>query len=201
MIYWKHQTFKLYRKFSKTIVFKIRVFKLSDIDQGIYKHSIQKIWVFSLFEKSYSERRKKNLTFVYPGLRYEDKKEKFASKFFFSENVCLSTKFDLLLKKKKKKLGAIKILLGKKFVVVIIKKVLVIQFTYMEIVWKAFFFKKNILNQFFVTSLINCSPKAAKMVYFFLLFFENVWKLYDMHFHGDIWSMELYDKRFRCMEL
>ena len=46
--------------------------------------------VFSLFEKSYPEKQKKNPISVYPGLR--------------CENVCLSTKFDLRLKTKTKKI-------------------------------------------------------------------------------------------------
>ena len=55
------------------IIFKIRIFKLSKIDQGIYKLDIQKkIGIFSLFEKNYPEKQKK-LIFVHPGLRYPNK--------------------------------------------------------------------------------------------------------------------------------
>ena len=41
--------------------------------------------VFSLFNKSYPEKRKKTPIFVHRGLRYADKKFKFASKFFFGK--------------------------------------------------------------------------------------------------------------------
>ena len=53
---------------------------------------------------------------------------------FCLENVFfLSTQLDFRLKKNEEKFGAISVLLGKTFVVTI-KKMLVIQFSYMEIV-------------------------------------------------------------------
>ena len=66
---------------------------------------------------------------MYPELRYLEKKilcKNFFGKCFFSE------KLDLRLKKKTKKNWAISILLLKIFIVAI-KKILVIQFSYMEI--------------------------------------------------------------------
>ena len=65
---------------------------------------------------------------MYPGLRYADKKVKISIQNFFSENFRLSTEFDLRLKKNEKKFN-----LGKLFVVAI-KKILVIQFSIVEIV-------------------------------------------------------------------
>ena len=67
--------------------------------------------VFSQFEKKIIQRkRKKNSNFVYPGLRYAEKKTKFACKKIFLESVCLSKKFNLRLRKKSKNVGAISIL-------------------------------------------------------------------------------------------
>ena len=51
--------------------------------------------------KKLSRDAEKTPIFVHRGLRYANKKFKFASKYFL-ENVCLSTKFDLRLKKKRK---------------------------------------------------------------------------------------------------
>ena len=70
------------------IIFKNRIFKVSDIDQGKayinmpYERS-KELGVFSLFEKGYTEKRKKNPIVLCPGLRYADKKLKFACKVFF----------------------------------------------------------------------------------------------------------------------
>ena len=126
------------------IISEIWIFYLPDFDQGIQKHVIQKKrGVLSVFEKSYEEKRKKNPILVYPGLRYTHKKLNFACKIFFSKNVCLNTKINLRLEKKHEKfLGAISKILRKIFVVAI-KKMLVIQFPYMEIVWLVFFFRKQ----------------------------------------------------------
>ena len=74
----------------------------------------------------------KNSILVFPGLRYTHKKLNFACKIFFSKK-CL---FEYILRLKKnttKFLGAISKILRKNFVVAI-KKMLVIQFPYMEIV-------------------------------------------------------------------
>ena len=43
-------------------------------------------------------------------------------------------------------------------------KMLVIQLSYMEIVWQAFFVKKNSKSVFSVTSLLNCFQKAPEIV-------------------------------------
>ena len=77
----------------------------------------------------------KNSILVYPGLRYTHKKLNFACKTFFSKK-CLfeyENHFKVEKKNTKKILGAISKILGKMFVVAI-KKMLVIQFPYMEIV-------------------------------------------------------------------
>ena len=61
-------------------------------------------------------------------------KSKFCVQIFFLKNVCLSTKFDLRLKKKTQKIvWALSKILGHIFVVAI-KKMLIIQFPYMEYV-------------------------------------------------------------------
>ena len=76
------------------------IFKLSDIDQGIQKHAIQKKSEISVFlKKKLSE--KKKLLLSYLELRYAHKKN--CRHNFFSENVCLRTKLDLQLKKITKK--------------------------------------------------------------------------------------------------
>ena len=49
--------------------------------------------IFSIFEKVYPEKWKKNQILVYPGLRYAHKLILLAKVFF--ENVSLSTKFEL----------------------------------------------------------------------------------------------------------
>ena len=74
----------------------------------------------------------KNPILVYPGLRYTDKKLKFACKVFL-KNVCLSTKINLRLKKTQKKIwGNFKNTL--KNFCRRHQKMLVIQFPYTEIV-------------------------------------------------------------------
>ena len=45
------------------------------------------IVVFSLFQKNYREKRNKNSIFVYPGLRYADKKIKLACKMVFLKKI------------------------------------------------------------------------------------------------------------------
>ena len=85
------------------IILNLWTFKLSDIDQGIHKHAIQKKKESSAFLKKKIWVKRKKLRLSYPGLRYAHKKLVFAcKKIFFSENVCLRTKFDLRLKKNKK---------------------------------------------------------------------------------------------------
>ena len=63
---------------------------------------------------------------------------------FFSKIVCLSTKINLRLKKTQKVFGGSFKNVFKSFVFAI-KKLLVIHFPYMEIVWLAFFFDKKFL--------------------------------------------------------
>ena len=45
---------------------------------------------------------------------------------------------------------------------------LVIQLSYMEIVWEAFFLKKIFQSVFSVTSLLNCFQKPAEIVEFLI---------------------------------
>ena len=78
-------------------------------------------------------KRKKSNTSISRTTLYIQKIKFFMQKFFF-KNVCLNTKINLRLKKKHKKfLGAISKILKKMFVVAI-KKMLVTQFPYTEIV-------------------------------------------------------------------
>ena len=89
------------------IIFKIRIFKLPDIDQGIHKHAIEKKEKFlKIFKKNITRKAKKNPILVNPGLRYIHKKIKFlhTKKFFFQKLFFFSTKFVLRLKKKIKKI-------------------------------------------------------------------------------------------------
>ena len=67
---------------------------------------------------------------MYPGLRYPDKKVKIACKFFVFRNCLFDYKISFAVEKK---IRASSILNGKLFVVVI-RKMLTIQFSYMEIV-------------------------------------------------------------------
>ena len=84
MIKWKHQTFKFWQNFSNLIFFLNWIFKLSKIDQGIYKHAIQqKTRDFSLFKKVILRNEKKNPIFVHRGLRYANKKLKVCMQIFF----------------------------------------------------------------------------------------------------------------------
>ena len=46
------------------IIFKIRIFKLSDIDQGIYKHVIQKKYEFLACLKKVLQRKRKKILFL-----------------------------------------------------------------------------------------------------------------------------------------
>ena len=93
------------------------------------------------FWKKLWREKEKNPILVYPGLRYTHKKLNFACKLFFSKNVCLNTKINLRLKKNTKKFQFQKYL--EKFLSSPSKKMLVIQFPYMEIVWLVFFFRKQ----------------------------------------------------------
>ena len=86
--------------------------------------------------KNIPEKRMKNPIFVYPGLSYADKKLKFVCKivFFFEMLVWVLKWICGWKKKKQNKFGPISKLLGKNFVVAT-KKMLVIQFSFIEIVW------------------------------------------------------------------
>ena len=122
------------------IIFKIRVFNLSDIDQDIGNHAIQrKKWVFSLFEKNFPKKWK-NIQFlcIYVMLT---KNLKNACKIFFLEIFCLRKK-SICGWRKKKFWGIFNITW--KFFVVAIKKMLVIQFSFKKIALSPFFQKKNI---------------------------------------------------------
>ena len=69
---------------AKMIIFKYRIFKISDINQGKYKHAIQKKKEFLVCLKKVIQRNeKKNPIFVYPRLRYADKKIKLCMQNFF----------------------------------------------------------------------------------------------------------------------
>ena len=52
-------------------IFKTRILNLSDIDQGVHKHAIQKK---EFFGKIIQRINKKNPTLVYPEPRYAHKK-------------------------------------------------------------------------------------------------------------------------------
>ena len=93
------------------ITIRNRIFNLSDIDQGIYKHAIQiKTGVFSLFKKIIQGNGKKIQFLCIEYYIMHTKKVNLHAKFFLSENVCLSTKIDLQFKKIKN-FGSISILL------------------------------------------------------------------------------------------
>ena len=69
------------------IIFKICIFKLSDIDQGKHKHARQKKQAFGVFEKSYKAKKETHSTLVHPGISYAHKTFNFARGIFL-ENVC-----------------------------------------------------------------------------------------------------------------
>ena len=77
--------------------------------------------VFSLFKKRYPEKRKKKTIFGYPGVRYADKKLKFACNFFL-ENACFTFYCRHFCCRQKT------------FLLSSSEKMLVIQFSYLEIV-------------------------------------------------------------------
>ena len=66
------------------IIFKISSFKLSDIDQGINKHALQKKWEFSAFLKKllFCEKEKKSNNSVSKNTLCTQK-IKFCKKIFF----------------------------------------------------------------------------------------------------------------------
>ena len=153
------------------------IFILSDIDQGIHKHALQKKYEFSGFlKKKLSEKKKANII-VYRTTLCTPKFKFCMRNFFFSENVCLCTKFDLRLKKSKS--------FGANFQ------------NYLETflcrIWKfmlSIFFKKKLDSVFLSPVCSNVLEKPQKWFIFFLSFFENVWKLYDKRFlhTRDVWN-------------
>ena len=52
----------------------LKFFDPSDINQDTHKLVIQKKWKLSTFSKKFLGKKEKNLTLVYPGLRYAHKK-------------------------------------------------------------------------------------------------------------------------------
>ena len=55
------------------IIFKIWIFNLSDINQGIHEHAIENKLEFLAFWKKLLGEKEKNPILVYPGLRYAHK--------------------------------------------------------------------------------------------------------------------------------
>ena len=139
----------------------------------------KEIGIFSVLNKIIQVKRKKKPKLLYPGLGYAHRNINFACKKKFRK--CLfAYKIRFVVKKK---FGGKFSKLLKKFFVSPSKNAnhtISIYGNCME----SIFFKKNFKSVFFLSPvcLFNCSQKAAEMVYFFLLFFENVWKLYDKHF-------------------
>ena len=89
--------------------FKIRIFKLSDFDQGIIKHAIQTKYEFLVCLKKVIQKNGKKVQFLcIQDYVMQKKKTKFCKQKFFLENVSLSTKFGLRVKKS---FGAISILI------------------------------------------------------------------------------------------
>ena len=103
------------------IILKFRIFKISDIDQGINTQNKRN----RIFQGLKKFKWKENKSQFYRIQDYvmHTKILNFACKNFFSKNVCLRTKFDLQLK------------ITWKIYCVAIKKMPVIQFPYMGIVW------------------------------------------------------------------
>ena len=86
------------------IVFKIRICKLSDIDQGIYKHATQKkTGFFSVFEKIYRDKMKKQIKFSISRTTLCRQKRKIARKNFFNEKYLFEYKIRFVLETKRNK--------------------------------------------------------------------------------------------------
>ena len=125
-----HKTFKFWQNFSTRTILKIRFFSLPDINQGIHKQAIQnKLEFYALLKKLRGKKEKSKIS-IFRTTLCKQKTKFYASK---KLNVCSSTKFVLRLKKPKNNSVAISEFL-EKFFDIAIKKVLVIQFLYMETV-------------------------------------------------------------------
>ena len=149
-------------------------------------------------KKVKKRKEKKNPILVYPGLRYKHKKLNFflCKIFFFQKRLKLQKRLKRLKlqinwfwirirksvcdwkKNTKKILGAISKILWKIFVVAI-KKMLVIQFPYMEIVWLEFFFqitkiKKKKFSVVAAQKTLKCFARVELIVqsFFFTIFFK-----------------------------
>ena len=86
------------------IILNFGIFKLSDIDQGVHQHPVQKKKEFSAFLKKKLSEKKVKANFIASRTTLCTQNIKFCmQKFFFSKNVCLRTKIDLRLRKKTKK--------------------------------------------------------------------------------------------------
>ena len=110
-------------------ILNFRNLELSDIYQGIHKHAIQKKLNFSAFLESKFEWKEKKTNLSYPGLRYAHKKLNYALKKKFRK-MLFAYKIRFAVEKKNKFYGKFSKLLCRHQ-----KKMPVIQFSYMEIVW------------------------------------------------------------------
>ena len=81
------------------IILNFGIFKLSDIDQGVHQHLIQKKKEFSAFLKKKLSEKKVKANFIASRTTLCTQNIKFCMQKFFSKNVCLRTKIDLRLKK------------------------------------------------------------------------------------------------------
>ena len=86
------------------IILNFGIFKLSDIDQGVHQHPIQKKKEFSAFLKKKLSEKKVKANFIASRTTLCTQNIKFCMQIFFSKNVCLRTTIDLRLKKKNEKI-------------------------------------------------------------------------------------------------
>ena len=157
------------------VIFKIRIFKLSDINQGIYKHAIENKLEF---EKNYPEKRKKILILCIQDYTLCSKKNLHAK--FFLKSVCLSKKFDLQLKKNWGNFN----FTFKNFCCRHQKNASHTLFIYGNCMITVFSQKNK--HRFFITRLfylVQIAAETSLNLFFSLIFL----KLYDKHFR----SMEL----------
>ena len=101
---------------------------------------------------------------------------------FFSKNVFFEYEKHFAVEKKhKKKIGGnFKNVLKK--IVVAIKRMLVIQFPYMETVWLAFFLTKRFSFSFRRIHKNLCQNKKKVLRISMTPFKQNVWNLYDLYY-------------------
>ena len=163
------------------IISKIWIFNLSDIDQGIQKHVIQKKRSLKRFwKKLWREKEKKTNISISRTALYTQKIKLCMQIFFFSKNVCLNTKINLRLEKKTQKIFRDNFKNTSKIFVVAIKKKLVIKFPYMEIVWLVFFFQKTKIKKksnFSVVAAQNVLPAVELIVQSFFFHKKNFKKI------------------------